>query len=232
MKAVILAGGKGRRLLPYTTNFPKPLMPIGDRPILEIIIGQLKAANIDDVIICTGHLEELIRAFFLDGSKYGVRIAYSKEDQPLGTAGPLNLVRDRLDDTFLVMNGDVLSDVDFGALLKYHRSKKAAATIGLCQRSVDIDFGVVTIDTSDAFVSWKEKPRIEYLVSMGIYLFEPEVLHVMPKTGVINLPDLVLLLSQNQKEVCGYVHRGYWLDIGRGEDYERACRDHERANGA
>jgi NDP-sugar pyrophosphorylase family protein len=227
MKAVILAGGKGRRLLPYTTNFPKPLMPIGERPILEIVIEQLRQHGFSDIIIATGHMEGLIRAFFQGGDAHGVAISYSKEDQSLGTAGPLNLVRDRLDDTFLMMNGDVLTDLDYSQMLKYHKERKATATIGLCKRTVDIDFGVITLDMENCFATWQEKPQIGYLVSTGIYVFEPEAVEVMPREGFFNVPDLIQALKSEGKRVSAYVHDGYWLDIGRREDYERACKDYK-----
>jgi NDP-sugar pyrophosphorylase family protein len=223
MKAVILAGGKGRRLLPYTTNFPKPLMPVGERPILEIVLGQLHSFGVNDIIISTGHLEELIRVFFGNGEKFGLNISYCKEDEPLGTAGPLNLVKDRLDDTFLVMNGDVLSDVDIRKFIEHHRAQKNIATVLLSKRNVHIDFGVVEITEDNAFKSWNEKPTISYLVSTGIYLFEPEALQYMPEKGFFNLPDFIQAIDGAGKTVGCHVHEGYWLDIGRPEDYERAC---------
>lgn len=223
MKAVILAGGKGTRLKPYTTHFPKPLMPVGDRPILEIIVDQLRKADFSEIIITTGHLEEMVRAFFGDGGKFGITLSYSKEDQPLGTAGPLNLIRDQLTETFLLMNGDVLTDMDFPAMIEYHKSRKATATISLTQRKVDIDYGVVEVDEDLIFTRWKEKPTIQYLVSMGIYLLEPESLTYMPVSGFFNLPDLIVKLKAEQKTVAGYLHKGHWLDIGRPDDYETAC---------
>lgn len=227
MKAVILAGGKGTRLKPYTTHFPKPLMPIGDRPVLEIIIAHLKKAGISDFIITTGHMSEMLQSFFGDGHKLGVNITYTREERPLGTAGPLNLVRDRLTDTFLLINGDVLTDVDFSVLIDYHKSKQAIATVALTKRKVDIDYGVVEVDEGFFFTQWKEKPSINYLVSMGIYLLEPEALLHMPEEGFINLPDLILLLHAQKKKVAGYLHQGQWLDIGRPDDYEAACEGHE-----
>ena len=227
MRAVILAGGKGTRLKPYTTHFPKPLMPIGDMPILEIIIKRLRDAGILDIIITTGHLEQMVRAFFGDGKKFGVSISYSKEDQPLGTAGPLNLIRDKLTETFLLMNGDVLSDLDFKAMIEYHRSRKGDATVALSRRKVHIDYGVVEVDKDLFFSVWNEKPTIDYLVSMGIYLLEPEALESMPEEGFFNLPDLIVRLKSQNKRVAGYLHHGFWLDIGRPDDYERACEDYE-----
>jgi len=226
MKAFILAGGKGSRLLPYTTNFPKPLMPIKDKPILEIVIDRLRKAGIKDIIFGTGHLAELLQAFFGDGEKLGVKIRYSREDEPLGTAGPLNLVRDKFTDTFLVMNGDILTDIDFHELINYHKNEKSIATIALSKRTVDIDFGVVTLNNENQFSEWQEKPEIEYLVSTGIYIFEPEALHVLPSEGFFNLPDLIIKLAENNKKVTGYVHHGYWLDIGRASDYAKACEDY------
>ena len=228
MKAVILAGGKGTRLRPYTTNFPKPLMPIGERPILEIVIKRLKEFKIKDIIITTGHLGELIRAFFNDGKKYGVNITYSKEDKPLGTAGPLNLIKEKLTGTFLVMNGDILSNINFNKLIKYHKQQKNIATIALSKRKVDIDFGIVNISNKNDFVEWKEKPTIEYLVSTGIYIFAKESLKFLPKDGFFNLPDFILKLNKENKKISGYLHDGYWLDIGRPDDYEKACKDYEK----
>lgn len=225
MKAVILAGGRGTRLRPYTTNFPKPLMPVGEKPILEIVINRLRESNITDIIITTGHLEELIRVFFQDGRKFGVNITYTLENQPLGTAGPLRLIEDQLNDTFLVMNGDILCDIDFGNLLIFHKKAGNSATIVLKKRTVNIDFGVVSVNQDRVFTSWQEKPTLEYLVSTGVYLFEPDALSSLPKEEFYNMPDFIVKLSKDKKRVSGYIHEGYWLDIGRPEDYEKACND-------
>jgi NDP-mannose synthase len=227
MKAVILAGGKGRRLHPYTTNFPKPLMPVGDKPILELVIERLRKADIREIIITTGHLENLIRAFFQDGSEFGVDIEYSRENEPLGTAGPINLVRQKLTDTFLVMNGDVLTDLDFHAMLEQHRHSGNLATIALSHRKAHIDFGVVELDDSGRFKNWIEKPDIDYLVSAGIYFLEPAALNSLPNSGFFNLPDLIQAIHADEGRVGGYTHDGYWLDIGRPDDYEQACADIE-----
>ena len=226
MKAVILAGGKGTRLRPYTTNFPKPLMPIGDKPILEIVINRLKEYKIDDIIITTGHLGELISSFFKNGKKYGVDISYSKEDEPLGTAGPLNLIKEKLTGTFLMMNGDILCNINFKKLITYHKKQKNFATIALAKRKINIDFGIVNITDTNKFAEWKEKPSIEYLVSTGIYVFEKESLKLLPKDGFFNLPDFILKLHKENKKISGYIHNGYWLDIGRPDDYEKACKEY------
>lgn len=225
IKTVILAGGKGRRLKPYTTNFPKPLMPIGDRPILEILINQLKSNDLTDIIIATGHMEGLIRSFFGDGERHGAKIFYSKEDSPLGTAGPLSLLRNQLKDTFLLINGDILCDLDFDAVIDYHITKSNAVTVVLARRNVNVDFGVVELNLDSSFATWNEKPEISYLVSTGIYLFQPECLEEVPDGKSLNLPELIARLSSLEYKISGYEHNGYWLDIGRPSDYEKACRD-------
>ena len=222
MKAVILAGGKGTRLKPYTTVFPKPLMPLGDKPILEIVVRQLKSHGFDEAIITVGHLAELIMTFFGDGSKVGVKIKYSIEDKPLGTAGGLGLIKKALNETFLMMNGDVLTTLDFSHLVNYHKRNGAIATIALKKREVKIDFGVVEIDDGNSIVGYTEKPRIDYLVSMGVYVFDPSVLEYIRPNEYLDFPDLIKKLISNGETVKGYTYDGYWLDIGRPDDYERA----------
>lgn len=228
MKAVILAGGEGRRLLPYTTRFPKPMVPLGNRPMLEILVRQLCAHGMREIVVATGYLDEIIRAYFGDGHTLGVSITYSKESRPLGTAGPLDLVRAQLTETFLLINGDVLADLDFTRLEQVHRARASDVTIVLARRSETIDFGLVEIDADERFVAWNEKPVLEHLVSAGIYLVEPRVLAHLPVDSAINLPDFITLLADRGHALHGYVHAGYWLDIGRPSDYEQACRDVER----
>jgi NDP-sugar pyrophosphorylase family protein len=225
MKAVILAGGKGTRLKPYTTVFPKPLMPIGDKPILEIVVRQLKSHGFDEIIMAVGHLAELIMTFFDDGSKFGVEIDYSRENKPLGTAGGLGLIKNELNETFLMLNGDVLTTLDFSDLVNYHKRNEAIATIALKKRDVKIDFGVVEIDDNNSIVGYTEKPKIDYLVSMGVYVFEPNVLEYIRENEYLDFPDLIKKLISNGKTVKGYVYDGYWLDIGRPNDYEKANRE-------
>ena len=228
MKAVILAGGKGTRLKPYTTVFPKPLMPIGDKPILEIVIRQLKSYGFDEIIMAVGHLAELIMTFFNDGSEYGIKIKYTREDKPLGTAGSLALMKDELNEAFLMMNGDVLTTLDFSDLVNYHNKNGAIATIALKKRDVKIDFGVVELDDSNSIVEYKEKPKIDHLVSMGVYVFEPRVLEYIRPNEHLDFPDLIKELISNGETVKGYVYDGYWLDIGRPDDYEEANREVEK----
>ena len=226
MIAVLLAGGKGTRLAPFTISLPKPLMPVGNRPILEILIKQLKDAAVTKVVICVGYLESLIRSYFGDGSKFGVEIIYSSETEPLGTAGPMKLIESYLTDSFFFMNGDLFTDIDLEEMFKFHKDNKAVATIGLTRRTVDIDFGVIKIDQTNEFTEWKENPTLEYLVSMGIYVFEPAVLKYLPD-GFFNVPDLIVKLHEANESVKGYHYKANWLDIGRLEDYQRACQQME-----
>jgi len=225
MKAVILAGGKGTRLKPYTTVFPKPLMPIGDKPILEIIVRQLKSQGLEDIIITVGHLGELIMSFFGDGSNFGVNIKYSKEDKPLGTAGGLGLIKEELKDTFLMINGDTLTTLSFLDLVNYHRRNDAITTIALKSREVHIDFGIVELDSTNTIKGYIEKPSIDHLVSMGVYVFEPKVLEYIRPNEYLDFPDLVKELIAKGETVKGSVYDGYWLDIGRADDYERANKE-------
>jgi len=227
MKAVILAGGLGTRLKPYTSVFPKPLMPIGESPILEIIIRQLKARGFDEITLAVGHLAELIMAFFNDGSKYGLKIDYSREEKKLGTAGGLGLLKNRLKDDFLVMNGDVLTSLDFSEFLAFHKRTGSKATIALNQRHVDIDFGVIELDSDRRLRGYTEKPRIDYLVSMGVYAFHESILEYIPANSYLDIPDLMKRLLADGETVNGYIHEGYWLDIGRPDDYEKANEDTE-----
>lgn len=226
-RVIILAGGKGRRLAPYTAVIPKPLMPLGDRPILDVVLRQLKRFDLTDVTIAVGHLADLIIACFGDGSKYGVHITYSdRETTPLGTAGPLSLIPG-LTDTFLVMNGDLLTTLDFSELLAFHRERRAIATIAVCERDTQINYGVIEIDHTNRISGYIEKPTYHYHVSMGINVFEPVVLSFVPPGCPYDIPDLIKALLQKGQPVAAYKFGGYWQDIGRFEDYQKAVEDFE-----
>ena len=227
MQAVILAGGRGRRLLPYTTVLPKPLMPIGEYPILEVILRQLERAGFSDVVICTGHLHELIRAYLAQSSHPGLSIRFTHEEEPLGTIGPLRLVQD-LGGTFLVMNGDILTDLDYRKLLDAHRKRKAMATIATYHREVNVDFGVLEPDADGRIRAFREKPTYPFEVSMGIYAFQREILRFVPEGRPFGFDELMLALIAGGAPVYAYPHRGYWLDIGRPDDYERSIAEFER----
>lgn len=229
MQAVILAGGRGTRLAPYTTVFPKPLVPIAEKPILEIIIRQLANFGIKDLTLSVGYLSELIQAYFLSGEKLesDVKIRYVSEDHPLGTAGSLALVKG-LSDTFLVMNGDVLTSLDYGKLVAFHRDRKAALTIAMHTKPVKIDLGVLDLGKDNQIVGYREKPQLSYSVSMGIYVYERRVLDYLKPGEYLDFPNLVLRLIEQGESVVGYPCDDYWLDIGRPEDYAIAVQEFER----
>ncbi len=220
---VIFAGGRGRRLEPYTSVLPKPLMPIGNRAILEILVGQLADAGFRNLIFSVGYLSHLIRAVFDNGPGSRVDITWVKESEPLGTAGPLRLV-EGLDTTFLAMNGDLLTTLDIGALLEYHREAGNALTIATHRRRVQFDYGVLHLENGDQnrVLGYDEKPELSWTVSMGIYALEPTVLSVIPPEGPFDFPDLVHALLEQGLPVGAFEHEGLWLDIGRHEDYENA----------
>lgn len=220
-RAVILAGGMGTRLRPYTVVLPKPLMPIGEYPILEVVIRQLARHLFDRVTIAVSHQAELIKAFCGDGSKWRVPIDYSLEDEPLGTMGPLRLIHD-LPEHFLVMNGDVLTDLDFAAFHAGHVAENRLFTISSHQRQQHVDYGVLQSDERGRLSGFEEKPVIPYEVSMGVYMVSRAVLLYVPPKGPFGFDDLMrhLLSAQQPVHVCKF--SGYWLDIGRADDYMQA----------
>lgn len=227
MKAVVLAGGKGARLAPYTAILPKPLMPIGDMPILEVILLQMKDAGVEHVVLTVGHLSELLRAFFMDGSRLGIKITYSYEQCPLGTAGPIAMV-DGLNDTFLVTNGDVLTNLKLQDLIKFHREQKGIATIAAHHRQSKIDLGVIEKDGDYRITGYIEKPVYDFMVSMGIYVFEPDVIAYIDHNQYLDFPDLIKKLIAAGERVVEYEFDGYWEDLGRPDDYARASMDFEK----
>lgn len=228
MRAVILAGGRGTRLAPYTYVLPKPMMPIGDKAILEILLRQMKRAGINHVVLTVGHLAGLMRAFFQDGQQYDLDITYSYEATPLGTAGPLALVPN-LDKTFMVSNGDVLTLLDFNDFINFHHEQGGICSIAMHKHKVHIDLGVVEQNNGDYVITgYVEKPTLDYRVSMGVYIFEPRVLDYIPKNEYLDFPDLVKTLLANGERVMGYPFNGYWRDLGNPEDYTQACLDFDQ----
>lgn len=220
MKAVILAGGRGSRLEPYTHVFPKPLMPLGNRPILEIVLAQLAAAGFEEAILTIGHQASKLVRMVTAAGHFDLSIRYSEEPRPLGTAGPLKRVKG-LGRDFLVMNGDLLTDIDFKKFMAFHRASGAIATVAACHRRQPVDFGVIRTD-GDRIADYLEKPVMEYLVSMGIYAFNREVLNYIPAGRRFDFPDLVKKLLRHSLPPAVYNHRGEWLDIGRPDDYKKA----------
>lgn len=229
-KAVILAGGKGSRLGPYTTVLPKPLLPVGDRAILDVVVRQLRGYGFDDLTFAVGYLAHLIRAVFSDGAEHGVSIKYHEEEEPLGTAGALGSI-DGLDDTFLSMNGDVMTALDYGEVFDIHREAGNILTIACHRRVVRSDYGVIHTDgllgETRRVTGYEEKPEIPYTVSMGVYVAEPAVLEYIESGKYLDIPSLVLNLIAAGEQVGSYLYEGYWLDIGRHEDYERAIVEYE-----
>ncbi len=223
IKAILLAGGKGTRLRPLTVTFPKPLVPLGDKPIIEILLSKLKNADLTDVTISTGYLAELVMALCGDGKKFGVNIDYINEKSPLGTAGPIGLV-ENLTENFVVMNGDLLTTLDFRKMIDYHKEQDADVTIGIHRREVKIDFGVV--DTKDGvFSGFREKPTYHYDVSMGFNILSNRVLKYVNEDEYLDMPDLILKVHEGGGKVCCYQEDCYWLDIGRMDDYAQAQQD-------
>jgi NDP-sugar pyrophosphorylase family protein len=222
MRAVVLAGGKGTRLRPYTTVLPKPLVPIGEQPILELVIRQLARCGFDHIDMCVGHLGELIRSYFAESQSLpeGVSLDYHWEDEPLGTAGALRQVQG-LDQPFLAMNGDILTELDYGELMRFHAEQDAALTIATHHKTVKLELGV--IESEDTVVTgYVEKPTLAYEVSMGIYAYHPRALEHMP-AGRFDFPDLVLKLVEAGEKVSIYRFKGMWYDIGTADEHEKAA---------
>lgn len=222
-RAIILAGGKGTRLKPYTIAIPKPLVPVGDKPILELIIQNLQQSGFSHITIAINHMADLIKAFFGDGSKWGVHIDYILEDKPLSTMGPLTLIND-LPDDFLVMNGDVLTDLDFNAIFYKHLNANSHFTISAFRRTEKIDYGVLEINSDHQLIGFNEKPNFDFLVSMGVYIVNKSVINEIPKNTFFGFDHLMHRLIEKGVHPTIVVHNGSWLDIGRPDDYEQAIQ--------
>jgi len=226
VRAVILAGGKGTRLWPYTSVLPKPLLPVGDEPILSVVLRQLKRAGVKRATLAVGHMAEMFPQV-LSNFRPGISVDYVRERKPLGTAAPLRHIPG-LASTFLVLNGDILTDLDFRKLVRYHRSMRAVATIASFRRSVKVDFGVIEADRNGWLSAYHEKPSLSYRVSMGVYVFEPEVLKHIPARGAFDFPSLIQKLLALGLPVASFPFRGRWLDIGRPDDFLEAQTEMSR----
>lgn len=230
MKAVILAGGKGTRLKPYTTVLPKPLVPVGEKAILEILINRLKKAGVDEIYICLNHFAEIIMAFFGNGDKFGIKINYSLEEKPLSTIAPIKLI-DGLPDNFLVMNGDLLTDLDFADLYNKHIESNALLTVSTYKRNVKVDFGVIDIDSiTNQASGFREKPEYNFQVAMGVNVLSKKVLDLVPYNESFGFDSLMYTLLEKNEKINTYSYDGYWLDIGRPDDYEKANEDIDMLN--
>ena len=223
MKAIILAGGKGRRLAPFTETIPKPLFPVGKKAILEIIVEQLRKANVTKITFAVGYLSELIQAYFGNGKKFDVSISYAIESKPLGTAGPLYHLNKKKGD-FLVMNGDVLATIDFSKLFSCHRESKAIATICCFRKKIKSSLGIIEIDKENYLKGYREKPTFSYLASTGIYCFKSKAAKYLKKNEHVDLPEFMLRLISAGERVKVYHLKEEWFDIGTPDDYAKAAK--------
>ncbi len=224
MQAILLAGGEGTRLRPFTSVLPKPLVPIAGVPVLTVMINQLRSYGVRGFVIAVNKFASIIQAMYRDGADLGVAIGYTHETRPLGTMGPLRLV-EALDDDFLVANGDIVSDLDFAALFAAHRASGCLLTIGLSQRRLRSEFGVIEFDGADRVTAFTEKPIYDLHCSMGCYAMKREILDFIPPDINFGLDKLVLALLAAGQPINVFHHHGYWLDLGRPEDYDQVNAD-------
>ena len=227
MEAVVLAGGKGTRLQPLTAEIPKPLVPIGDRPIIEILLTRMKQCGVSRVHIAVNHLAKLIRDAVGDGERFGLEISYTQEAEPLSTVGPVKTIQ-TLPEHFLVANGDILTDLDFAKLYDHHIQSGTRLTVAVHQRTSLVDFGVLETDADGMVTSFDEKPKRQVTVSMGIYVFSRELLSDVPEGVSFGFDDLMFQLLEKGEAISTYRYDGYWLDIGRLDDYHQAQHDISR----
>lgn len=228
MRAIILAGGQGTRLRPYTITLPKPLVPVGgEMPVIEVIIRQLARAGFSRLTFAVNHKANLIRAFCGDGSQWGIPIDYSLEDKPLSTIGPLTLIHD-LPEHFLVMNGDLLCDLDFRAFLEHHARSGNQITVSTCKRSVNSDFGVLKVGESGRVLGFEEKPVFHFDVSMGVYCISRSVIEQLERGAPYGFDNLMLDAIRDGLRLEARPFNGFWLDIGRPEDYDLANQEFAR----
>ena len=221
MKAIILAGGKGTRLGPLTYAVPKPLLPIGRKPILEIIIEQLRKSGFVDIILTVQYKAELIEAYFRDGSSFVVNVTYIREKGPSGTAGPLKLAEHLLTEPFVAMNGDLLTKLDFGAMYQAHLEKSAELTVGTVNYATKLPYGIISMHDGK-IVKIEEKPELNFCANAGIYVISPSALDVIPVGEFFDMPDLIQKLIDQGRKVETYPIKEYWRDIGIMKDYEEA----------
>lgn len=221
MKAVILAGGLGTRLRPFTEVIPKPLLPIGEKSVLEIQIERLKKFGFDEIFLATNYKSEYIKNFFGDGSRLGVKLKISKEEKPLGTAGPLLLLKEELNEPFIVMNGDILSLIDFKKLYDFSNSINSLLTISIKKEVLPFAFGNIFFE-GDYVTDIREKPNIVTYILAGIYVMKPEIFELFPENVYFGMDTLIKKMLDNKLPIAKFELKEYWLDIGRINDYEKA----------
>lgn len=227
MKAVILAGGLGTRLRPFTEVIPKPLLPLGEKSILEVQILGLKSFGFEDIYIATNYMSDYIEAYLGDGSKYGVRLHFSKEHVPLGTCGPLTLLKDELNEPFVVMNGDILTRLDVGKFYEYALCEGAGLTVGTKIITTPFRFGNVHVDDQGCIAHVEEKPEFNLEILAGIYCVRPELFEYMPEGEYYGLDSLIKDLLRRREKIARYLIEAYWVDIGQVEDYSKARKEYE-----
>jgi NDP-mannose synthase len=226
MHAVILAGGKGTRLVPFTKVFPKPLVPLGDKPIIDTIIRQLKHFGFTRITLAVGHMGEMIQTYVRNGERYGIEVDYSFEEQPLGTVGPLAQITN-LEESFLVMNGDLITNINYKDLINFHKLYASVATIGTYEKHFKIDLGIIQNNGGYSITDYIEKPVYTFKVSMGVYVFNSQIIRYIEPHKYLDFPDLVKRLIADNNKVVSYPFNGYWLDIGNHSDYEKALEEYE-----
>jgi len=228
MQAILMAGGEGRRLRPITAKLPKPLVPIGEISVLEMVLRQLRWYGFDNVTLCVGHRAELVMTVVGDGRRFGLEIRYHVEEQPLGTIGALARL-EGLEDSFLVMNGDVCTDLDFRSLLEWHRSHGSPATVAACARRERLELGVLELDPGRGrLVGFKEKPDYEFWAAMGVNAFNTDILDLIPRGRPFGFDELMAAMLTRRVDVRVFTYGGFWLDIGRIDDYERILDEFPR----
>jgi len=223
MKVVIMAGGKGERLRPYTTVIPKPLLPLGDKPILELLLDKLNGKNVEEIIMLTNYKSKYFKLLFGE-EREGIKISYSEEKGPLGTAGPLGLIREKVDSDFIVMNGDILTDIDVNELVEFHKKNSPDITIVTKEERIPIQYGVIKIDNENV-VEWREKPILKSEISAGIYMLNPRVLRFIKENQKIDMNELIEKVLDGGGQVKRFLYKGRWIDIGKIEDYENAQKE-------
>lgn len=229
MKVVIMAGGEGKRLKPLTNGIPKPMLPIGRKPLLQILIEQLKKYELKDIIIATGYKDHIIKSYFRDGSHFGINISYTSENYKLGTVGPLKLLDKKTTNTFLVINGDILTRFNFRKIVDKHNEDGNDMTVGVSKYKLHVPFGIVETENGDGVItSVREKPNLEFLILSGIYVINSSVISYIPSGVSYDIPQLIEDLLKDNKRVRYYQIEGEWLDIGRIEDYEFANKNWDK----
>ncbi len=227
MQAVILAGGKGVRLRPYTFLLPKPLMPVGDLAVIEILLKWLRRWGVKKTYITIGHLGNLIRSLCGDGSQWDIEIVYSDEPEPLGTIGPLRLIKNHLTETFLTLNGDLITDLNIHELKSFHREHRGLITVAVTEKTITTDLGVLE-SQNGRMTGFREKPTIKFQASTGVYCMEPQILELIPEGAPFGFDDLMYAMLEQGLPVYLYKHDGLWLDIGRKEDFRNAQEAFDR----